>query len=147
MAQDALSFHWDFGDGFMSNLENPIHTFNDYSDFFVCLTVEHTCDETIFCDSIQIISPEGIGKSKIHSIGIFPNPFQNEVRISNISSTDYFTVELNLYDQRGINVFSQLFNLYSSTEYEVKLNEINSGVYSLVLQSDEFYVIKKLIKL
>lgn len=41
-------YHWDFGDGAVSNEKNPVHIFSDYTDYVITLTVisGDNCTET-----------------------------------------------------------------------------------------------------
>ena len=63
------SWHWDFGDGTTSNLQNPVHAFPTNGTYNVCLTVTvicngETCVETIcqkvpveYCDPCEDLRP------------------------------------------------------------------------------------------
>ncbi len=47
------TYLWDFGDGSTSNLENPIHYYNDSSAHTVCLTIiSGNCSDT-YCEVVQ----------------------------------------------------------------------------------------------
>lgn len=50
-----LDYLWDFGDGTLSSLETPNHTYSSFGPFNLCLTVEDNlgCSST-YCDSIGI---------------------------------------------------------------------------------------------
>jgi gliding motility-associated-like protein len=56
----GLTYAWDFGDGNVSTLENPVHSYATQDTFTICLTVTDVngCDTTI-CkdDNIIIINP------------------------------------------------------------------------------------------
>ncbi|MEL6591090.1 MAG: PKD domain-containing protein, partial [Bacteroidota bacterium] len=54
----AVSWAWDFGDGNSSNAQNPVHTFNGFGTFTVCLTVTNAnnCTDQI-CQTISIQAP------------------------------------------------------------------------------------------
>jgi len=54
------SWHWDFGDGYTSEEQNPVHTYTDDGQFIVCLTVFDDwgpCEDT-YCDTIFIELPQ-----------------------------------------------------------------------------------------
>ncbi|MCD4746850.1 MAG: PKD domain-containing protein [Bacteroidales bacterium] len=56
---DITYWFWDFGDGHISELQNPVHTYEEPGEYTVCLTVGNDftgCEDT-FCDLIII---EGI---------------------------------------------------------------------------------------
>lgn len=49
------SWYWDFGDGNSSNLQNPVHVYNSFGTYNVCLTI--TTDDSctsIFCQDVTI---------------------------------------------------------------------------------------------
>jgi PKD repeat protein len=50
----ALTWHWDFGDGDTSNLQNPEHTYLQQGIYEVCLTVWDTCYFTKTCQTIEV---------------------------------------------------------------------------------------------
>ncbi len=47
---------WDFGDGNISQLQNPNHTYQNNGEYFVCLMIfdPFTYCEDIFCDTIEV---------------------------------------------------------------------------------------------
>lgn len=48
------SWLWDFGDGNTSTEQNPLHTFDDYGTYYVCLTISNdSCTDT-YCDSVFV---------------------------------------------------------------------------------------------
>lgn len=61
LSPGALSWHWDFGDGGTSNLQNPSHQFNSFGNFVVSLTISTStgCSNTLVKPIfIQIQEPE-----------------------------------------------------------------------------------------
>ncbi|HYV93527.1 MAG TPA: PKD domain-containing protein [Chitinophagales bacterium] len=54
VAANSAYWYWTFGDGTWSDLENPVHVYNAYGPFLVCLTVHDTANNCIdtYCDSV-----------------------------------------------------------------------------------------------
>jgi gliding motility-associated-like protein len=52
--ENSISWQWDFGDGSVSILKNPIHTYINLGTYQVCLTVGDSCGIVISCDSVRI---------------------------------------------------------------------------------------------
>ena len=55
-ASNSAYWFWSFGDGTSSDLENPIHEYNSFGPYIVCLTVYDTansCTDT-YCDSLYL---------------------------------------------------------------------------------------------
>jgi len=44
-----VSYHWDFGDGNISNLEHPVHTYGQTGSYVVCLTVVGVTTDGLTC--------------------------------------------------------------------------------------------------
>lgn len=144
--ENADSYFWDFDDGFMSTLENPIHTFNEYGDYYVCLTASNNCFEVIYCDTINAVQPGGIDEFLMNSIQVFPNPFQSFFKICNASTVDFPDIQITIIDSKGYRAISDILNINAFSEIEVSTIKLNPGVFILLLQSEELNVYKKLIK-
>lgn len=54
LSDTATNLLWDFGDGYGSFNHDPVHVYQDYGKYLVCLRVEDTCHYAIYCDSIVI---------------------------------------------------------------------------------------------
>lgn len=57
---EAISYLWDFGDGFTSTEENPVHTFAEYKDYFISLIATGKGGENTFMDTIAVTKSSGI---------------------------------------------------------------------------------------
>lgn len=52
---DPISWQWDFGDGQVSDQQNPLHTFPEAGNYTVCLTVENSTSMDMNCQQIEVI--------------------------------------------------------------------------------------------
>ena len=52
----AVSWHWDFGDGETSTLQNPVHTYAKSGTYFVTLNVSNGVASSSIAKSIKISS-------------------------------------------------------------------------------------------
>ena len=96
-------------------------------------------------DSVRITyNPAGIATERQNnlelSIGIFPNPANNESVIS-IYTTTHKTVNVALYNQQGMSIYNQQKQL-SNTVNDILLNEMSkgnlaTGVYYIVVTDDK----------
>ena len=48
------SWYWDFGDGNYSTEQNPVHTFSEEGDYYVCLTIECGDCESVWCEDVYV---------------------------------------------------------------------------------------------
>lgn len=54
ISPSATIWHWDFGDGDTSNLQNPEHTYQQQGFYEVCLTVWDTCYFSKTCQTLEV---------------------------------------------------------------------------------------------
>jgi hypothetical protein len=95
-------WYWDFGDGFNSNLQNPVHAYTNPGFYVVCMTAYYCiydaagnlieqCKET-YCETISvgvIISPPNnpaakkapLSAEEMKKVMVFPNPAATELFI------------------------------------------------------------------
>lgn len=52
-SDSSVTYNWDFGNGAVSNLPNPVYTFPETGTYYVCLTAYNDCDTLTFCDSVN----------------------------------------------------------------------------------------------
>ena len=59
-SSEALSWLWDFGDGNTSTLQNPTHTYNEFGEFNVSLTITDAngCENTISSNTILLVETQ-----------------------------------------------------------------------------------------
>ncbi len=58
-SDSAISWLWNFGDGYLSQNQNCYHEYESYGLYQVCLTVENACGFATVCDSVPVcLSPE-----------------------------------------------------------------------------------------
>lgn|GEM_PF-2104373 len=111
----ANAWHWDFGDGFLSNDENPTHTYGSTAIFYVSVTVSNECGMDSDGDSLiitQICDPPELEDDEIsmchntsQTINVAenddfnePDPTQLSVRIVSGPSHGTYTFNPNTYD-------------------------------------------------
>ncbi len=51
------SWFWDFGDGTISSLQSPIHSYNTPGNYTVCLTVSSVCGTDSSCQVVTVTCP------------------------------------------------------------------------------------------
>jgi PKD repeat protein len=77
----SVSYSWDLGDGTISLLADPTHSYSVADAYWVCLTVTDSCGTDSICDSIVVMDvPVGIeaGNGLIPE-SFFPNPSTGEL--------------------------------------------------------------------
>ncbi len=56
-SSNSDSWLWNFGDGQFSTVQNPSHQFHSFGKYLVCLTIEDSCGQDTFCDTIHYCIP------------------------------------------------------------------------------------------
>lgn len=72
---------WDFGDGDVSGIQNPIHTYDETGDYTVCLTATNVWGTS--SANCKTVTAVGIldQPSDLLTLQLFPNPAQHNVHV------------------------------------------------------------------
>ena len=105
---NPTSWHWDFGDGTISQDQNPIHIFPDDGIYHVCLTVcnQYACDT--LCEDVLVGTVKTVEPKTIQLLTLFPNP-ADDILIVQIDQNQSWNGELNLFNIIGEKVRSVAF--------------------------------------
>lgn len=135
---NIVSWRWDFGDGNVSSLQNPVHTYANTATYTVtlCVKSDRDCEH---CKSTNIAAV-GLGElNKDAAIKLYPNP-----------GTGIYTLEssVQIVSAEVLSLSGQL--LFQITpggqESILDLNAFANGVYLLRVQINGQYRILKLVK-
>ncbi len=81
---EIATWHWNFGDGFYSNVMNPVHTFAAIGDYTVTLTATDTLGNQVIVSHIVQIQSTPVSFFSVET----PNCFGSETQFINLSSTE-----------------------------------------------------------
>ena len=56
-SSSATSWYWDFGDGYFSDLKNPVHNYPQFGKYYTCLTITDSCGSGQYCDTVYFCQP------------------------------------------------------------------------------------------
>ena len=88
---DIDSVQWSFGDGSISTVMNPVHTYTVSGHYEVCVKVYSYCGVDSVCKvdtiTLGIASPSPSTKERVV---LWPNPVSNELMISNAAGSVLF---------------------------------------------------------
>ena len=127
----AISWYWDFDDGFMSVLENPIHYYQDFGAYYVCLTVTNNCEAKTYCDSVYVI-PNSIGELTSSGLKLYPNPVKDFLIIQRPRSYDKSSSCI-ISNNRGEVVVE--YSLPGSDETTLDVGDLKPGLYFIRIVS------------
>jgi len=139
---DALTYFWDFGNGFFSFLENPEFRYNYPGDYYVCLTVSNLCTTSIICDTIRVDFSSGMNSSSWDkNIGIFPIPAHDELFIK---SDDNTIRQIELYNSLGI-LIERIIPESFQNNYRISLQGNTRGIYLIKMFTEKGNISRRLI--
>ena len=126
------SWHWDFGNGDSSSVQNPSYSYLLDNNYNVCLTVTDNCGQQTFCDSVNAYNNTGFDHFENNKFKVYPNPTEG---VFNISSNDNFT-QIQLLTLTGKIVLEKHIN-HSNTSI-IDISDFERGIYLLKISNDEF---------
>lgn len=127
---------WDFGDGFLSELDNPTHYFNEAGDYFVCMIAKDLCYQVVYCDSVHIAGPEKKFKSA-DVINLYPNPTTGLISVTNGTVPAKF-LNIRIINFEGTVILNQDHYRLRKTEngYFCDFSGMESGIYTIHVVTD-----------
>lgn len=137
----AVTWLWEFGNGFFSTLQNPVYSFEEDGDYWVCLTVENDCAGDRMCDTV-FIRTSSVGEAVNGNFRIFPNPADDFFYLSVPSQGRY---DLSVTNSLGVAVLSQGVESSAAGIMKVSVESLPPGAYCLKINFDESVITKKLI--
>lgn len=130
---DIVAYHWDFGDGEYSTLEDPEHTYDSPGSYIVCLWIitEDSCTSEA-CDSVSVSTGIKDLKNAGH-FTVYPNPAKTDVaiHIENSTKDDEYIV---ITDMAGKTVM-QLKTAGNETIH-ADVSALSEGIYFVSLSTE-----------
>ena len=137
---DALSCHWDFGNGFYSVLECPEYTFEQEGLYDVCLTVKNECGSSVLCDTVRV--KRAAPDVPEPYIDIYPNPASEYLRLDLPWSGRY---KILMFNAIGEKMLEREIVLSAPEISELPLLAIAPGVYVILIESQHSRMTEKLV--
>lgn len=140
-SQMADEYYWDFGDGYYSNLQDPVHIYDVPDNYQICLTTYNECGSDTTCRMINL-SMVFINEPETGDFHIYPNPVRNCINIKTalIGSATIF-----LYDMSGKVMIRQEMNWQSNQSGKIMVAGIAGGLYILEIESPDIHYYKKIM--
>lgn len=131
----ASKWTWYFGDGNLSTIQNPMHTYINTGVFQVTLDAEDTsgCRE-IVSQSFWVVSNIGIQEEIARSLSVYPNPSSGIFYVSS-DEVDWNDVELTVTSIAG-KMIATTKAVEGANHQVVDLSGMPPGVYMLRITSE-----------
>ncbi len=75
------------------------------------------------------------------SVKVYPNPTNGLVSLEILSSKELKPLEINVIDELGYIVFTQMITDYTDNIYELNISSLKQGVYLLSVKTKNYYTI------
>lgn len=102
----ASTFYWDFGDGSSSNVQNPVHTYENMSDPFYYVVLVVTSGPPDYCEDIDTIAIHAILPSSILVPNIFTPNNDGINDVFQIESQSIQTITISIFNRWGKKVYT-----------------------------------------
>ncbi|MCH8903672.1 MAG: T9SS type A sorting domain-containing protein, partial [Bacteroidetes bacterium] len=127
-SNNAVSWSWDFGDGFSSTLQNPEHTYVTDGSYTVCLiaTSPNGCVDTSCVGTLDIVATGIRDLSFDEAITIYPNPFSSHTTLffNNYKQDEYTFFLYNVVGEEVMKV-----EQISTRQKEIGRSNLPKGLY------------------
>lgn len=141
----AISWLWNFGDGYASSLQNPEHIYSESGIYQVTLMVTNgiLCQKSIF-ETIEIDEVNGINRLSNGELMVYPNPSNGKFIIqSSHSSGEIYVTVMSI---SGKMVYQgKICGNEKAIKEDLNLQFLDQGIYLLKLYNDKNSTVHKLI--
>jgi hypothetical protein len=137
-SSDYSSSYWEFGDGGVSSLDNPTHTYAPGVSYMVTLTTTNSCGDHEVTQKVNNF-PLGIdnANSFVGALKVYPNPSAGLINVR-INGAVNGEGELKVYDLKGKVVYQSTLEINSNgVEKSLDLSNLSKGIYILGFNSNE----------
>lgn len=141
---DANAWLWDFGDGYTSTDENPVHVYADSGYYNVKLTVFNSCAEDSVLQSIHISSvPNSVNDTELGAV-IYPNPAGDvlNIRVLKANGKELMVI---VSDLGGKQVMKKILNT-TGNNYHLAVNGLDQGMYFIKIDNGKTFSVLKFVK-
>jgi PKD repeat protein len=140
IATTAKSYQWFFNNLPLNGAVQHKINITQSGVYYVCIRDMNACES---CSAPFNAVVNGMEKIETtNDLLVFPNPAQEEITISGFSSTGI----IQFIDAQGQCVKSVIINnLVDNKKLLIELNGLNAGIYSLVFQTGDSTLVKKIM--
>lgn len=142
----ANSIAWNFGDNGTSTDPTPTHTYQTAGVYNITLVATNDCgsDTAMLMLGVQNVGIDDL--NGITAFSMYPNPVTNEV-ILTLTLAEDRDLDISFYDQLGQRVIQRSTELRSGDNMvEFNLADLATGVYTVVLSSENYSQSMRLVK-
>lgn len=139
-SERAESWYWDFGDGYYSDLQNPVHIYDTPENYKVCLTTWNECGADTACEMLYI-SAVSVPENEEGTFTIYPNPAKDKVFLKTFLTGK---IDIILTDLGGKVVYQEVKDVNYGELIRIGLDGLEPGIYIIRAGGGEDYTYGKL---
>ncbi len=140
VSQYATTWHWDFGDGATSNLQQPSHSYAVDGIYSVCLIATDTCGSDTTCQGVNI-STVGLAGQQLPQVQTWPSPTKGLLHVA-VSGVLEDRIGFDVYDVHG----RLVRNGDAVQVWTIDFADLPDGLYFLALHAGEWKWATKVLK-
>lgn len=133
---DKIECFWDFGDGFYSDLQKPVHFYSTPGKYHVSLYASDFCNQLVYNDSIEIqeLAPEF---KPGNPLNVYPNPANGVINITYKNFPNGFQ-HLRVINFNGNQILDENhFRLRKNENgYSCDFTGMETGIYTIQIVTD-----------
>ncbi len=141
-------WNWNFGDGSIDSVQNPVHTYSTKGNYSVRLVVRNSdgCADSIvriinICPALDVHD-----QGQTLAIRAYPNPSTGLYKLE-IGQANIANVQVQIADVLGRVVYAENNSVKNgSLQKELDIKEQPDGIYFLTIKTPEYSKVIKLIK-
>ena len=148
---NPIEWEWDFGDGNVDSVQNPVHSYTQIGVYSVSLIVRDagSMNSVAFQNYITVLTTGIAEVDNEFVVKVFPNPYSDKTNIA-YALTNQTKVVLEVYTAQGQKV-AQLINAEQAAgSYKVQFRAADygfaSGVYILRMKVGDQLYTKKMVE-
>ena len=142
-SNSPFEWSWNFGDGSVSFLQNPVHAYENGDDYLVCLTSTNIIGDDEICKLVNV--PTSINEIELTGLNLYPNPANETIELILPDALTDFTVVVRNITGEKINIGYALF--LSGTSMQINVKDLPAGNYLIRIQSENKIYAGRFIKL
>jgi PKD repeat protein len=146
-----IEWEWDFGDGSIDSVQNPVHSYTQIGVYSVSLIVKDagSMNSVAFQNYITVLTTGIAEVDEEFVVKVFPNPYSDKTSIA-YALTNQTKVVMEVYTAQGQKVAELINTEQSAGSYKVQFRAADygfaSGVYILRMHVGDQLITKKLIE-
>ena len=150
-SSNASTWFWEFGDGTTSTAENPNHIYQNAGIYTVSLTALHPSGCPAFASMTIEVTDSNITATESpflpeHLVQVFPNPTTAQLVLQLMDNRQKME-QIEVFNAIGMKVKYFGFQEKQGEKFNLNLEDLNSGLYYLVIQLEGKQLVKKVLKL